>query len=59
MKKTYCNPKVETIDLVLDQHILLTSKTQDTIIDNKSENAVGAEASLTKGYEGRKNGIWD
>lgn len=58
MKKTYCNPKVETIDLVLDQHILLTS-TQDTIIDNKSENAVGAEASLTKGYEGRKNGIWD
>lgn len=58
MKKTYCNPKVETIDLVLDQHILLTS-TQDTIIDNKSENAVGADQSLTKGYEGRKNGIWD
>ena len=56
MKKTYCNPKVETIDLVLDQHILLTS-TQDTIIDNKTE--VGAEESLTKGYEGRKNGIWD
>ena len=58
MKKTYCNPKVETIDLVLDQHILLTS-TKDTIIDNKSENAVGADQSLTKGYEGRKNGIWD
>jgi hypothetical protein len=56
MKKTYCNPKVETIDLVLDQHILLTS-TQDTIIDNKNE--VGAGESLTKGYEGRKNGIWD
>lgn len=56
MKKTYCNPKVETIDLVLDQHILLTS-TKDTIIDNKNE--VDAEASLTKGYEGRKNGIWD
>lgn len=56
MKKTYCNPKTETIDLVLDQHILLTS-TKDTIIDNK--NAVGAEESLTKGYEGRKNGIWD
>lgn len=56
MKKTYCNPKVETIDLVLDQHILLTS-TQDTIIDNKTE--VGAEESLTKGYEGRKDGIWD
>lgn len=56
MKKTYCNPKTETIDLVLDQHILLTS-TQDTIIDNKTE--VGAEESLTKGYEGRKNGIWD
>ena len=53
MKKTYCNPKVETIDLVLDQQILLTS----TIIDNKNE--VGAEESLTKGYEGRKNGIWD
>lgn len=58
MKKTYCNPKVETIDLVLDQHILLRS-TQDTIIDNKSEDAVGADQSLTKGYEGRKNGIWD
>jgi hypothetical protein len=58
MKKTYCNPKVETIDLVLDQHILLTStSTKDTIIDNKNE--VDAEASLTKGYEGRKNGIWD
>ena len=56
MKKTYCNPKVETIDLVLDQQILLTS-TKDTIIDNK--NSVGAEESLTKGYEGRKNGIWD
>ena len=55
MKKTYCNPKVETIDLVLDQQILLTS----TFIDNKSENAVGADQSLTKGYEGRKNGIWD
>lgn len=56
MKKTYCNPKTETIDLVLDQHILLTS-TQDTIINNKTE--VGAEESLTKGYKGRKNGIWD
>ena len=56
MKKTYCNPKVETIDLVLDQQILLIS-TQDTIIDNKTE--VGAEESLTKGYEGRKDGIWD
>lgn len=58
MKKTYCYPKAETIDLVLDQHILLTS-TKDTIIDNKNENEVGAEESLTKGYEGRKNGIWD
>ena len=56
MKKTYCNPKVETIDLVLDQHILLRS-TQDTIIDNKTE--VGAEESLTKGYESRKDGIWN
>jgi hypothetical protein len=43
MKKTYCNPKVETIDLVLNQHILLITSTQDTIIDNKSENAVGAD----------------
>ena len=55
MKKTYCNPKTETIDLALDQQILLTST--KTFIDNKNE--VGAEESLTKGYEGRKNGIWD
>ena len=56
MKKTYINPKTEVIDFALEQHILQTS-TKDTIIDNKTE--VGAGESLTKGYEGRKNGIWD
>jgi hypothetical protein len=56
MKKTYINPKTEVIDFALEQHILQTS-TKDTFIDNKNE--VGAEESLTKVYEGRKNGIWD
>ena len=56
MKKAYINPKAEVIDFALDQHILQTS-TKDTIINNNTE--VGAKESLTRGYEGQKNGIWD
>lgn len=56
MKKAYINPKAKTIDFSLEQHILQTS-TKDTIINNNTE--VGAEESLTRGYKGRKDGIWD
>ena len=56
MKKTYINPKTEVIDFALEQHILQTS-TKETIIDN--ENKADADESLTRKYEGRKNGIWD
>ena len=58
MKKTYINPQTEVIDFALEQHILQSSTINSTI-NNKEDDAVGADESLTRKYEGRKNGIWD
>ena len=54
MRKTYSHPQSKTIDFALEQHILLSSN-NDTIIDNDTENEVGANESLSK----KRNPIWN